>query len=79
MVNYVFVNVVAIMVSMFSELVLVFFVSNILKYISASLLIKPFTSFVLDSLCVFMAFKQWGTILILSTFLIYSIIVSNLY
>ena len=72
MVSYVFVAFVEIMVSMVAELSpsFCFFISSILKYIFASLIIKPNTSFVLESLCTFMAFKQWGTILMLSAFLI---------
>ena len=50
------------MVSMDADIVLVFFIAAILSYISASILIKPNTFFVLESLCIFMAFMQCAAI-----------------
>lgn len=64
MVNYVFVAFLTTMVSMDADIVLVFFIDSILNYISASILIKPYAFFVLESLCIFMAFMQCATILI---------------
>lgn len=64
MVNYVFVAFLTTMVSMDADIVLEFFVAAILSYISASILIKPNAFFVLESLCIFMAFMQCAAIFI---------------